>query len=245
MVSELSCLIVTGEQFPEKKLTERLAPSFQFAEIDYASSLSNAFQTLLDSNFNLCLIGIKYQDGLESFFRDMKKIGRDKTCAFVKVQPTISNAPKSIGESLGYEFCAKISTELIEADIEALRAALSKEVVRMHQEERVTDIPKYVDMVLKEIDNFARKQQRGIPASYDKVIANLVKDMMGADSTHKEAFIAKLADEAEQAEGFNFGSVQIPDKILDKNLPELDKTKYVGSSARVWNRLLKKYGTKQ
>jgi len=245
MASELSCLIVTGDQFPEERLAKCLAPTFRLTEFDFATSLSEAFQILLSSSFNLCLIGNKHQAGLESFFRDMKKIGRDKTCAFVKVQPTIPSQTKAIeNAAMGSEFCAKISTELTDTDVKALNSALSKEIVRIIQEQRASDIPKYVNMVLKEIDNTARNHQRGLSGSYDKVIASLVKDMMGPDSTHKYAFIAKLSEDAAQAEGFDYATVEIPETVLGKNLPELDKNKYAGRSARVWNKLLKRYGTK-
>jgi hypothetical protein len=246
MVSELSCLIVTGEQFPEEKLSELLAPAFLFSEFEHASSLSTAFQFLVDSNVNLCLIGTQFQNEISSFLRDMSKLGRDKTCAFVRVLASGDKINSDKTDSLAETgFCASISTELGAKDIQSLRAALSKEVVRMHQEQRVMDIPKYVDMVLKEIDNLARSKQRGMPTHYDKVIASLVKDMMGAESIHQTAFIERLSEVAEHSSSFSSSTVDMPNLILDRKLPQLDKTRYTGRSSRVWNNLLKRYGTKE
>lgn len=243
MAINLSCLIVTGDPFPEEKLIGLLEPQFCLTEIEYGNSLSSAFKLLLNSNFNLCLIGFTDEEEIQSFFRDMKKLGRDKTCAFVKVVANSSLIPNRIAlNQVG--FCTAISSELTTIDINSLRNILSKEVIRISEEQRVVDIPKYVELVLKEVDINARKLQRGIKTSYDKVIAGLVRDMMSEESSHKDSFLEKLATESELAASFETVSVEVPDSVLERNLPKLGKTKYEGSSARVWNKLLKRYGDK-
>ena len=243
MGSQLSCLIVTGtSKFPEEKLRELLAPQILIAEFDYANSLSAAFQFLLDSNFNLCLIGAKYQTETEPFFRDMQKLGRDKTCAFVKVRNLDDTSPRTGPNEYG--FCASITEALTPLDIKVLKSTLSKEVLRIAAERRVVDVPKYVSMILKEIDLNARKQQRGLAAPYDKVIAALAKEMMSDDSIHKENFLETLSKEADQSQSFESTFVDIPEAVLEKKLPKLSKKMYAGRSARVWDKLLKRYGDK-
>lgn len=243
MASQLSCLIVTGTgSFPEEKLRELLAPQIYIAEFDYANSLSTAFQFLLNSNFNLCLIGAKYQAETEPFFRDMQKLGRDKTCAFVKIRSPDDTSSRTGANDFG--FCASINESLTALDIKILKSTLSKEVLRIAGEQRVVDIPKYVSMILKEIDLNARKQQRGIADPYDKVIAAIAKEMMSDNSIHKEHFLETLLKEAEESPSFESTFVDIPDSVLGRKLPKLTKKMYAGRSARVWDKLLKRYGDK-
>ena len=193
----------------------------------------------------MCLIGARYQSEYESFFRDMKKLGRDKTCAFVKVRSDDPKVPIDKPAALAAAgFCASISTELVEQDMKALRRALTKEVVRMHEEQRAEDIPGYVELILKEVDKVARNRQRGVPEDYDKVIASLVRDMMRDESIHKDNFIEALATLAEKCEGFAMSKVDVPENVLQRQLPKLAKTQYSGKSSRVWHKLLSRYGKK-
>lgn len=241
MVNSLSCLLVSEFEFPEEKLREALAPDFAIEEFDYAGSPSEAFQSLLNSSFNLCLMSTRSKEELDAFFSDMRTLGRDKTCAFVKVLP-----PSSVREDQMHfssdGFCACISTDLSALDVAELRRALVEEISRMRKEQRSEDIPACVDLALKEVDEAARKRQRGLKASFDRVIASLVRDMMGISKEKSDVFVDTLSNKAESSAAFTATKVDVPEHVLERKLPKLEKTKYTGSSSRVWKKLLNRYG---
>jgi hypothetical protein len=245
MSSELNCLIVGISGFPQQKLRESLAPAFCFTTFDTADSVSEAFQCLVNTNFNLCVIAASLDQELQPFFRDMRKLGRDRTCAFVKFSPARIRPKETAAELQASGFCATISADLDAQDLIALRKALSQEMVKIREELKAESIPGCVDLVLRELDQIARRKQRGIDAKFDQVIASLVRDMMSETSIHHSNFLEALSIGAEQSISFSENAVEIPDQVLERNLPKLDKSTYRGTSSRVWNKLLKRYGVQQ
>lgn len=241
MALDLICLIIDPDADTQQTLPQALWPEIQFTTADYTSSLVTAFQMLVDSNYNICFIHGSFAEDLDSFFRDMKRLGRDKTCVFVQTWDTLAqNFDKSWAIELGF-------TGVISKAITPEERKLLKELLRVefhHQEvtRKIKDVSEAVHFVVKELDRVARERQRGNQEHFDTMIRNFVVMLAEFDEEVMNEYFSLLGERAQSTSSFEAKKVKIPAEVLARKLPHLTEDKYCGRSLRVWESLLKRYG---
>lgn len=241
MALDLICLLVDPDPDTSQSLTQALWPEIQFKTADYTNSLVTAFQMLIDSNYNICFIHASFEKDLDSFFRDMRRLGRDKTCVFVQTWDKLApNFDKSWAIETG--FTTVISKSITPEERKILRELLRIEFHHQEVTRKIKDVGEAVQFVVKELDRVARERQRGREERFDTIIRNFVAMLTEFDEEVLSEYFRILEEHASNAPSFESKKVKIPPTVLARKLPYLYEDKYCGRSLRVWESLLKRFG---
>jgi hypothetical protein len=241
MALRFDALFITPEAELPKKVSEGLWPEIQFVAADRVSSIADAFQKLVDHSYSICFIAPSFTEGIDTFFKDMKTVGRDETCFFFQLEQGYDPSgeiPKLIHGAIA----GLVSAAPTAAEREVLVELLQVEFHRAEVTRRVSDVKDAVSLLVREIDLMARDRQRGRSRRYDTAVKSFVELHLAFDKEVFSQYIEALTTLASAAPAFDVNAVEIPDEILEKRLPSLTKDTYRGPSARVWNKLLRKFG---
>ena len=241
MSLNLICLIVDIFADSVKRTTQALWPEIQFVQADYSNSLNDAFQRLIECNYNLCFIHSTFKENLDSFFRDMRKLGRDRTCVFVQMWDQVPSELDRT-EVLEMGFSAVVGREISNDDKLALREVLRLELRQHEIDRRVVDVQEAMRFVVKELDRVARDHQRGKNEKFDRIIRDFISMLTEYDDEVLDHYFDALAEESTQAPAFKHAKIRVPINVLKRRLPHLGEDCYTGQSRRVWEKLLRRYG---
>lgn len=237
----LICLLVDIYADAVKRTTQALWPEIQFTKADYSNSLNDAFQKLVESNYNLCFIHNTFQENLDVFFRDMERLGRHKTCVFVQLWDRL---PKDLDLTpiLEMGFSAIISRDVSSDEKAALRDVLQLELRRQEIDRRVVDVQEATHFVIRELDRVAREHKRGHSKKFDNLIHSFIGMLTEFDDEVLDQYFDALIEESKDSPTFEVSKLKVPEEVLKRRLPHLDEDSYSGKSHRVWEKLLKHYG---
>jgi len=224
-----------------KRLSEGLWPDIQFVLADHCTSIADAFQRHVEHSYSICFIAPQFKEGIDTFFKDMKTLGRDQTCLFLQVEAGYDPSgelPRLINGAIA----GLISAAPTSAERTVLGELLQVEFHRAEVTRRVADVKDAVSLLVREVDLMARERQRGRARAFDKSVKSFVALHLAFDEDVYAQYIEALTTLAMAAPAFEVNAVAIPDEIIGKKLPNLTKDSYSGQSSRVWNKLLKKFG---
>ncbi|RMG40883.1 MAG: hypothetical protein D6719_09765 [Candidatus Dadabacteria bacterium] len=243
---ELITLIVDQQAHLAEELTEALKPEVELDEIDFTTSVHRAIQSHIQVDYNVCFISDKFpMEDLETFFRDFKKLEKknDPPCVFVQVKEKLDEKfdPEPF-KKLG--FSAFITRKGTHADKEALMEAL-KDFFHEHEiKTRTFNAARALNIWLSEIDRVARDKRRGKEAKLNTIAAEGISRETQYDEEVLNNYFRELEKKLENATPEESSHINVPDEVLKKDLPHLEKDKYSGASSRVWSKLLQKHGVK-
>ncbi|RIL06942.1 MAG: hypothetical protein DCC75_10405 [Proteobacteria bacterium] len=243
MAITLTCLVIHTTRDLVEKVTQALWPEIQFTKSDFTASLTEAFQLHYDNIYNICFVSNAVVKDLDVFFRDMEKMGRLKTCAFIqvfdKLPPNFNRA-----DSIARGFTGVITQEVTSEERTLLKEILKIEYHNQQVRERVHDVGTVAKILTEEIDRVAKEKLRGREEKLDKLLTGFVELQAEFDDQILGEYFEHLTAETEKAKSFEKKKVAIPAKVLKRKLPKLEDNKYSGASSRVWGMLLDKFGTK-
>lgn len=225
-----------------KAIKEAYGPHYNFGEVEYTTNLHKAIQSFRDSDFHLCFVDSEFEeDDVKAFVKDYNELEKDIPCAFIQVHQIVKGEldrmmPKMLG------FNAVVSTQGNAADREDIDEALEYWSEEAEIAKRKIDVTSALDLILKEVDKAARDVKRGMFTKFNTIPSEFAALQTEFHEDIADKYFRELNDKTEDAEPENAVKVAIPDEILKRALPGLEKDKYTGVSKRVWQRLLKKHG---
>ncbi|MCB0333234.1 MAG: hypothetical protein KDD55_07020 [Bdellovibrionales bacterium] len=228
-----------------KAINEAYSPHYTFGELQYTTNLHKAIQLFREEDFHLCFIDSQFEeDDIKAFVKDYNELGKDIPCAFIQVHQIVKGEldrmmPKMLG------FHAVISTQGSAADREDIDEALEFWSEEAEIAKRKIDVTSALDLILKEVDKAARDVKRGMFTKFNTIPSEFAALQTEFHNDIADKYFRELNDKTEEAEPENAIRVEIPEDILKRALPGLEKDKYTGVSRRVWQRLLKKHGITQ
>lgn len=242
MSEDLVVLFVGKDLDMAAKLTKIYGEEFHFTDCDYTNRLHKAIQSLREVDYNLCIITDSFpEEESKSFFADYDKLDIIERCVFVQVRKVVEREVDRYSLSdLGFDTI--ISEIGNHADRKTLRIALKEYFCKRAAKKDKVQIKNALDMVLDRIDNVARERKRG----RDSKLLNTTGDLLLAQSELSEGelekYFEKLTHKTEIAAPQNVDKVKIPKNVLKRQLPNLSENTYSGASARVWQKLLDRFG---
>lgn len=248
MDRELNVLVVSPNDKHGKlanSLRETYGKDFPFSTVDFTPSLHLAVKSIEETEFHLCLISSNFGTAeLTGFFADIKRIDEKDGCAYLQVHPEIFDitdleAPKEVG------FQSIISEVGTHSDKENLNAALEQWYAGEDTHEVKMDVASAINVLLRKIDDAASNLKRGIQTKIDAVPTEFITLKTVEDEGILSSYFKILRRKTQAAEPENADCLDIPEGIMQKSLPKLEKNKYTGVSTRVWRRLLKKHGVEE
>ncbi|MCB0329642.1 MAG: hypothetical protein KDD70_08260 [Bdellovibrionales bacterium] len=225
-----------------QSLQETFGQDFSFSGIEYTSTLHRAIKSLEESQFHLVFISNKFSESeTKSFFSDAEKLGERGWCSFVQVHERFSEDidleyPLSLG------FHGVVSELGTHQDKESIKEAIQKWLEQETEVMTKVDVEAAMNILLRKIDDAASNLKRGVQTKIDAIPSEFIELKANSDDLILDAYFRKLRDRTELAEPENADFVVIPDSVLSKSLPKLERNKYTGVSTRVWRKLLKKHG---
>lgn len=227
-----------------KSYAPLLWPDIQFSETDWSASIMGAFQSLIKRPYTICFISDEFNDGMNLFFGDIKKLGRHDTCVFVQLREEIpQNFNKASLIELGFH--EVISRNPSGKEMALLHKALNLEYRRREVIRRVTDVQEALSVLLRHIDQVSLDRKRGRSACLDKAIADFIFLHASFDSDVLMQYFSCLAEQSEKAQGFEQMQIVLPKIVKSDNYPGIIDGRYVGISRRVWQLLVEKYGVSE
>lgn len=241
MTLNLVALVVHPEKSAITALTQRLYPEIQFMLVDYAHTLPDGFQSLLEKNYHICFIHSSYTAGLGAFFSDMHRAGKDATCLFVQMWDML---PDDFNEAPALEagFSTVISQDVTKDDREALKELLRIEMHRQEVTQRVQDVRQAIEFLVKELDRTARERHRGRQKKLDQLIRSFISSQTDFDAEILDDYFRALTEHTEATVPFRSRKLKVPRWVLKRSPPNLSKDTYTGISCRVWLKMLEKFG---
>src|SRR5262249_40150410 len=149
-------------------------------------------------------------------------IERHKTCVFVQVKDEIPD--KFDRNSLQNKGVATIITSKgTPEDRTALRTALSKVLAEYEAKQRTVDIEKAMKLALKEVDRAASDCKRGFKHKVPPGPMTMVQSHTDADKELLKKYYEDLEKHTAEATPEQVVSLEVPETILKKKLPSLEK----------------------
>ena len=213
-----------------------------FELVEFTSSLRKAINSIVEEEFEICFISHAFPlDDVRAFFVDYGNIEKRSGCGFVQVHPEIKPETDIVGpQTLGFH--AVVSEKGTHDDKEQLTEALQEFLFEAEIVKRKYNVDSALNVVLRKIDTAARDLKRGIKKKIDSLPAEFIEIQTEFDQEVLEGYFEKLETKTEDAEPENAQKLNVPEAILKKDLPKLDKNRYMGASNRVWKKLLRKHG---
>lgn len=219
-----------------------MLPNITFETLDSCDSFHKALQKNFSETYDVCVVSDDFAvKDISAFISDIKKLEHGKDCIFIQIRKDVhAGSDRTSLTDVGID--SIISRALDESDKEAFEKAMA---VRMHMaeiQERVRDLKPAISLMMKEIDDVARDRKRGINRSLSTIAGDLVKMAYDFSDKVMEGYVDTLSEKTKEAAPETASKLEVPDKVLKRNLPKLTEESYKGASSRVWKRLLNKFG---
>lgn len=242
MEKTLKILIVSPGKDQAQLLTDAYNEHFMIGESHSTRTLHKAIQSHLEEDYDVCMIWEDYNtEELQSFFKDYEKLGKRKFCLFLQVKKTI---PEEFDQSKLKEtgFLGAVSPHANFADREYFETILQDNSYDKEIYRRKIDVTDALAVALREIDRVARDTKRGRATKFNTLSLDFISMQTEFDQQILDKYFQELSHKTEEAAPEEVFQVQIPDKVLKRQLPNLSENNYTGASDRVWKKLKKRYG---
>jgi hypothetical protein len=225
---------------------------FPIEEIEAVPSLMKALNALNEEPFQLCLVSDRIPaDGYSSFVNDLTQLADANKCPCLLFTGTGSEESETSGDQEKEPplkpsgFHSVISLSAHPSDINLFRDALSRWYELLEQKKTKQDVEGAMKLILRNIDNAASNIKRGVNMKLNSLPSEFIEVRSSLDEVIYEDYLSKLEARTKTAEPENENVIEIPETILQKDLPKLEKNTYTGASTRVWRKLLKKHGKEE
>ena len=244
-IVDINALIVSSAAEQAVDFADVLEKVFQSFSAEVATTLHEAldFQSL--GKFNACFIADTFSEKeIQSFMQDMRKIGRDKSCVFIQMRNTVPDSfdRKSL-HHLGY--ATVVTPAANTKDKQEMQIALKDALHAGDLRRRAKDIGTATKLVLREIDLTAADRKRGVDRHLPTKSNSFFKSQANFDGVLMDKYYEALEEGTAQATPAKNCSLEVPETVLQKQLPRLEKDRYKGTSRRVWRMLMGKHGKKE
>ncbi len=241
----LDSLVVDNSQADAEDLIRALRPEIPIAEIKFTNSAHKAVQNHIDHAFNVCFISDRVPaEDLASFFKDIKSLKVDQRCIFVQVKKELSeNFNSEPAKSLGFN--GVISRQGTYKDKEELYRLTLELFKAKDIEVRKTDVKSAMKVLLRELDSVADFRRRGVTRQFNTLSMDFIADQTEVHQDILDQYFESLESQTTAAPPPEMSSIEIPQHVLKRNLPNLSESNYSGKSERVWKRLIKNFGVKK
>lgn len=240
MTEALPTLFVSTSRLICNSMIDALKPEYQCSPVEVVSSLAEGFQQHLEQEFRLCFIFHGFESEYQAFFRDIKAMGRDKTCHFIIVNEVEKFEPIS-GELKEIGFAGQISTQVTKGDKHTIWELFERERQVELIKERCIDMNETVRAALRTVDTAAKHLKRGRFKRVDQVLKTFIKGSTKLDDSVMESYLKALQLQSDEATPFKNYFMKVPEPWKHK-LPEMEDDGYKGVSNRTWDRLRKRWG---
>lgn len=242
MAYKITALFVDSRREFPHQFSEMLWPQIQFSEFDRVGRISEAFQQHLSHEFNMCFISDRLGENLDDFFVDIAKLGRNKTCIFVKVDSKTPAGEAAIASESGFHLA--VHEQMTEEDHKALQGVLGVIWHKVEVDRRSDDLDGLVNVLMRVVDEAAISSRRGHPCKLQHGATSLVRMHAEFDTSILDAFMQRLSACTEEAEPVRKTLKSIPLPLLNRKikLPALTEEGYQGASSRVFSMLVDKFG---
>ncbi len=228
-----------------KRFYDVYGDEYTFNDVEYTSTLHKAIQSLDEKPYDLCVVSDSFKDEeVETFFADFGKINQTGSCIFVYVPDLIPDDFDS-EKYLRMGFHGVISLQGNYIDRSILKEALKDWHYEEEINKRCYDVDTALNLVLGELDRLARDRKRGKEKQFSSIPSEFIHLQTEFDDKILNRYYTKLMRKSSEAEPENAKTVQIPEVVLKRELPNLSENTYTGASQRVWKRLLKMHGVKE
>lgn len=224
-------------------ITARLKPELDIVISDCTGSILKAVREHEAQSYQLCMIAESYsEEELEPFFEDMINLNRDLDCAFIQVREKIEPGfDRLLLKDLGFDLI--ISSAIGQRDKEGLVECLLAKAQNDPDKDAVRSITGVMDTLLKEVDTRAENERRNrSDLGFSNIVSEFIRSKASFSQRTLERYFTLLARRASLSKAATTKTLEVPEKILDRDLPKLTKDSYSGVSNRVWLRLQRLFG---
>lgn len=240
MTEALPTLFVSTSRLNCNSMIDALKPEYPCSPVEVVSSLADGFQQHLEQEFRLCFIFQGFETEYSAFFRDIKAMGRDKTCHFILVTESEMFEPIS-GDLKELGFAGQISLGVTKSDKHTIWELFEKERQLEVIQERCLDMTETVRAALRTVDTAAKHLKRGRFKRVDQVLKTFIKGSTKLDESVMESYLKALQLQSDEAQPFKNLHLKVPEPWKER-LPEMEDDGYKGVSNRTWERLRKRWG---
>lgn len=240
-----TALVVDRKEDNAESLLDALQPEFIFDELDFASTILNAIDCFEGVQYAVCFLSDSFPLAeLNAFFEDIGSMNRDLNCVFAQVRESIpAGFDRYSLQTIGIDIV--ISRAATQQDKAGLQEAITKKSNASEVKERITDMSQALDILLREVDRRAENKKRGRnkkdagtePTAFIAMQTNFDEQVMARyyQTLTRKTYIARpsLAD-----------TLEVPQQVLERQLPRLTRSGYDGASSRVWEKLQRNHGVK-
>jgi hypothetical protein len=221
-------------------MIDALKPEYSCSPVEIVSSLAEAFQRHLEQEFRLCFIFQGFDAEHSVFFRDIKALGRDKTCHFILVTETERFEPIS-RDLIELGFSGQISLGVTKSDKQTIWELFERERQLEVIKERCLDMTETVRAALRTVDTAAKHLKRGRFKRVDQVLKTFIRGSTKLDESVMESYLKALQLQSDEAQPFKNLHLKVSESWKER-LPEMEDDGYKGVSNRTWERLRKRWG---
>lgn len=244
MSFKISALFIDSRREFPHRFAELLWPDIQFTSFDRVGRVNEAFQKHMMTEFNICFISDKLTEPLDGFFTDIKTLGRDRSCVFVRIRSgaTPDSEEHAPSQEIESGFQLAVHEQPSAAQHKELKEKLGVVWRKMEIGRRTNDIDGSVDLLMRLIDDAAVQRKRGRSVPLQHGVTSLMRMHAEFDSQIFDEFLNRLSVSLEKAAPETKRLKSIPLPILKKSLPNLSEEGYLGASNRVFRMLVDRFG---
>ena len=206
--------------------------------------MHSALEHQSTSNFHVCFISESFTlKELSSFFSDMRSIGKDKSCVYIQLRDNISESEdRAALQAAG--FTTMVTAAGTPKDRDALRKAMQALMRARELEMRAANMGEVTKVALKEIDRLASDRKRGFYRPTPPGFRTLLEFHSNLDTELLRKYFENLMEQSQQALPLIITAIEVPENVLKRKLPYLERSRYFGASHRVWEKLKRMHGKK-
>jgi len=244
MVGPINILVLNRDEANATALLNSLAPELTFATSDYTNTTLKAIQSHKSTEYQLCLISEDFDlEDVKIFTEDLKKINKDLTCTFVQTRLQIEpGLDREFLKPYGIDYI--ISNLGSQHDKEGLIEIIQTKSQNESVVKRVLDVDVAVRLLLEELDRVYENKKRGRDNNFkvNKISKDFIKMQAAQHDQILEKYYDLLIQKTDGSKPSLAASLEVPQAILKKQLPELSESTYIGASERVWRMLQQMHG---
>ncbi len=222
-----------------ESLRTALSAHFEVAALESAPNLTDLLELHIKSHYDLCFLDDSLpQEHLGIFVKDYARLERGEACVFVQLRDQVGpEFDRTSLRELGFN--TVVSRQINAADVIALQHALKLRGKWVEIHNRISNVEQAVALLIAHVDQISEEKRRGRTGRHKNVSAEYISKATTFDDQVLQGYYHKLLEELDKLKAPVIQSIEIPESILQLNLPELSKDSYTGASNRVWKKLKK------
>lgn len=225
------------------QLRELIYPAFEVGAFQIIYTAHEGLEALINEEYNICLLPEGFStEAASSLMSDYSKLEKELECDFIQVRESLpDNFNRSSLKAQG--FASVISRQITNEDVRAIEDTLKHQVRAETIVNKSNNVKENLGLMLADLDRAAADRKRGC----EKPLRSVSRDFISSETAFDEKVLKKyfnaLSDESSKREPPGPTSISVPAQVLKKRAPHLSSDRYTGVSRRVWEKLLRVYGT--